>query len=134
MTLALDASALLARHLIGPARYAVDAACDADADWCASALALAEALALVGPATTTPGERAALERALRRDWDRVVVVPVDTACLDRAAELAAEQPLRLVDAIHLAAALRLPAPVRFVTFDPRQIPVALSLGFDVVST
>ena len=40
----------------------------------------------------------------------------------------------LVDAIHLAAADRLPRPVTFVTFDPAQIPVALSLGFDVVST
>jgi len=44
------------------------------------------------------------------------------------------QPLRTVDALHLAAADRLPPPVRFVTFDPRQIPVALALGLDVVST
>ena len=44
-----------------------------------------------------------------------------------------EQPLRLADALHLAAADRLPRPVTFVTFDPMQIPVALSLGFDVVS-
>jgi hypothetical protein len=42
--------------------------------------------------------------------------------------------VRTVDAIHLAAADRLPRPVTFCTFDPRQIPVALSLGFDVVST
>jgi hypothetical protein len=38
------------------------------------------------------------------------------------------------DAIHLAAATRLPQPIRFVTFDPAQIPVALSLGFEVVSS
>jgi hypothetical protein len=37
-----------------------------------------------------------------------------------------------VDAIHLAAADRLPRPVRFATFDPSQIPVALALGFQVV--
>jgi hypothetical protein len=45
-----------------------------------------------------------------------------------------EQPLRLSDALHLAAADRLPRPLQFVTFDPGQIPVAMSLGFDVVST
>mgnify|MGYP003392494850 CR=1 FL=1 len=28
---------------------------------------------------------------------------------------------------------RLPRPVTFVTFDPTQIPVALGLGFEVVS-
>ena len=43
----------------------------------------------------------------------------------------ATQPVRLTDAIHLAAAERLPGPVRFVTFDPAQIGVALGLGFDV---
>ena len=44
------------------------------------------------------------------------------------------KPLRDGDAIHLAAADRLPKPITFCTFDPRQIPVALALSFDVVST
>ncbi|QXC61296.1 type II toxin-antitoxin system VapC family toxin [Aquihabitans sp. G128] len=56
------------------------------------------------------------------------MVPLDQGCLDRAAELTREHPLRTVDALHLAAATRLPGPVTFVTFDPRQIPVALALG------
>ena len=41
--------------------------------------------------------------------------------------------VNLTDAIHLAAAERLPRPVRFVTFDPAQIGAALGLGFNVVS-
>ena len=57
-----------------------------------------------------------------------IVIPCDAALLVR------NQPLHVSDAIHLAAATRLPAPVRFVTFDPAQIPVALSLGFEVVSS
>ena len=61
------------------------------------------------------------------------MVPVDQRCLDRAATLLREQPLRLADAVQLAAAERLPRPLVYVTFDPAQIPVALSLGFDVVS-
>ena len=48
--------------------------------------------------------------------------------------LVRNQPLHVSDAIHLAAATRLPGPIRFVTFDPAQIPVALSLGFEVVSS
>ena len=134
MSLALDTSALVARHLAVPARAVALEAMRADPDWCASALALTEALVLIDRLTDEPGVRADLEDAVRLDWDRVAVVPVDAACLDRAADLARAQPLRLSDALHLAAADRLPRPLRFVTFDPGQIPVALALGFDVVST
>ena len=134
MTLALDTTALLGRFLSGPHRQVVVDAMAADPVWCASALALAEALPLVDRATENPLDRDRLRRALRDDWERTHVVPVDALCLDRAAELAREQPLRTVDALHLAAADRLPPPVTFVTFDPRQIPVALALGFAVVST
>lgn len=134
MTLALDTTALLGRFVSGPHRQVVVDAMAADPVWCASALALAEALPLVDRATDNPVDRDRLRRAIRDDWERTHVVPVDAICLDRAAELAREQPLRTVDALHLAAADRLPPPVTFVTFDPRQIPVALALGFDVVST
>ena len=96
--------------------------------------ALTEALVLIDRLTDEPELRDELEDAVRLDWDRLAVVPVDAACLDRAAELARAQPLRLSDALHLAAADRLPRPVRFLTFDPGQIPVALSLGFEVIST
>ena len=132
--LALDSSALLARYLGGPARQVVLDAMAGDDNWCASALALSEVLALIERASTLEAERDALRRAVRDDWERINVVPVDQACLDRAAELGRTQPVRTVDAIHLAAADRLPKPITFCTFDPRQIPVALALGFDVVST
>ena len=132
--LALDSSALLARYLGGPARQVVLDAMAADDDWCASALALSEVLALAERAASLEAERDALRRAVRDDWERINVVPVDQVCLDRAAELGRTQPVRTVDAIHLAAADRLPKPVTFCTFDPRQIPVALALGFTVTST
>ena len=132
--LALDSSALLARYLGGPARQVVLDAMAADDDWCASSLALSEVLALIERASTLEAERDALRRAVRDDWERINVVPVDQVCLDRAAEIGRTQPVRTVDAIHLAAADRLPKPITFCTFDPRQIPVALALGFDVVST
>ena len=132
--IALDSSALVARYLGGPSRVVVLDAMAVDDDWCASALALSEVLALGERAATLEAERDALRRAVRDDWERINVVPVDQLCLDRAAEIGRTQPVRTVDAIHLAAADRLPKPVTFCTFDPRQIPVALALGFDVVST
>ncbi len=132
MTVFFDTSAVVALHVENPLRrHAVEAL---HTTTCVSALALTEALALIAKLTDEPVLQADLEDALRLQWDRYAVVPVDQRCIDRAAALLREQPLRLADAIHLAAADRLPRPLTFVTFDPSQIPVALSLGFDVVSS
>jgi len=136
MTVFLDTSAVLALHVESPLRRTVaDAIDSADpSPACVSALALTEALAGI---TRLVDERILqddLEDALRLQYDRYAVVPLDQRCLDRAAVLMREQPIRLADALHLAAADRLPRPVTFVTFDAAQIPVALSLGFDVVSS
>ena len=134
MTIFCDTSALLARHLDAPVRrLAVDAMADHDV-WCAAASALPEALVAVDRLTDEPVLRGELEDLLRLDWDRFHVVPLDAACLDRAAVLARAQPVHVADAIHLAAADRLPRPLAYLTFDPNQIPVALSLGFDVISS
>jgi uncharacterized protein len=131
MSVYFDTSAVMALHIESPLRrLAADAL---GKPTCVSALALTEALALIAKLTDEPVVQADLEDALRLQWDRYAVVPLDQRCLDRAAQLLREQPLRLADALHLAAADRLPRPITFVTFDPSQIPVALSLGFDVVS-
>jgi len=134
MTLMLDTSAFVALHVIGSARAVVTEALKGDTEWCASALCMTEALAVVDRMTDEAVVRHDLEDALRRTWDYLAIVPVDQRCLDEAALLVRNQPLHVSDAIHLAAATRLPAPIRFVTFDPAQIPVALSLGFEVVSS
>lgn len=133
MTVMLDTSALLAIAVEGDQRGVVLEALEDDAVWCASAMALTEALPALDRLTDEAILRADLEDAIRLVWDRLHVVPVDQRCLDRAATLARIQPVRLTDAIHFAAAERLPGPVRFVTFDPAQIGVALGLGLDVVS-
>ena len=133
MTLALDTSALLALVVEGTQRAIVLDALNSDPVWCASAMALTEALPAIDRLTDEPILRADLEDAVRLAWDHLHIVPVDQRCLDRAATLSRLQPVRLTDAIHLAAAERLPAPVRFITFDPAQIGVAIGLGLDVVS-
>ena len=134
MTLALDTSALLALAVEGAEREIVLGALDSDPVWCASALALTEALPAIDRLTDESILRSDLEDAVRLAWDHLHIVPVDQRCLDRAASLSRLQPVRLTDAIHFAAAERLPGPVRFVTFDPAQIGVALGLGLDVVSS
>jgi predicted nucleic acid-binding protein len=134
MTIALDTTALLARYLDGPYRPQVLDAMDADHAWCASALALTEALSLVDRLGDDPTRTDELRRAIRDDWERIHVVPLDHRCLDRATEIGRTQPVRTVDALHLAAADRLPRPLSFATFDPAQIPVAVAMGFDVVSS
>lgn len=133
MTIVLDTSALLAIAVDGTQRTVSLDALAADPVWCASAMALTEALPAIDRLTEEEVFREDLEDAVRLIWDHLHVVPVDQRCLDRAAALARVQPVRLTDAIHFAAAERLPRPIRFVTFDPAQIGVALGLGLDVVS-
>src|SRR5262249_49161048 len=97
------------------------------------ALALSEALMLAERVSPGPAAADELRRALRDDWERVTVVPVDQLCLDRAAELGRTQPLRTIDAIHLAAADRLPRPAPSPAPAPGQTPVARALGFGVAA-
>lgn len=134
MTIALDTTALLTRFLDSPGRPQLLAAMDRDHVWCASTLAMSEALMLIERIDDDRARTDELRRALRDDWERIHRIPVDGTCLERAAELGRTQPLRTVDAIHLAAADRLPKPTSFATFDPAQIPVALALGFDVLES
>ncbi len=134
MTIVLDTTALLARFIEGPANAVICDAMEQDPEWCASALTLSESLMLIDRLGDDPARTDELRRALRDDWERIHVIPVDQRCLDKAAELGRTQPLRSIDALHLAAAERLGAEVKFATFDPAQIPVALALGYEVIST
>jgi len=130
----LDTSALLAVAIDGPMREITLDALATEAVWSASAMALTEALPTIDRLTDDAILRLDLEDAVRLVWDHLHVVPVDQRCLDRAAALSRTQPVRLSDAIQFASAERMPGPIRFVTFDPVHIGVALGLGFDVVSS
>jgi uncharacterized protein len=133
MTLAIDASALVKRYLREPGRDLVLEAMAEDPVWCASALARTEAQVALHRVAIGRHQQRQLWAALREDWDAFVVVPVDPQCLARATEIGAGFGVRTVDAIHLAAADRLPRPLRYLTFDRQQIPAATSLGMEVIS-
>lgn len=133
MTLYVDTSALVRRYLHDRHRNLVLDAMAADPVWAASNLVRSEAQVALHRAAVSPRQQQALWRELRDEWEAFWVVPLDDRCLARAVEVGATFGLRMIDAIHLASADRLPAPVRFITFDRRQIPAAASLGFDVIS-
>ena len=132
-TLYVDTSALVRRYLHDRHRAVVlDAMAGADA-WAASSLVRSEAQVALHRASVSPRQQQALWRELRDEWEAFWVVPLDDRCMARAVEIGATYGVRIVDAIHLAAADRLPGPVRYLTFDRRQIPAADALGFEVVS-
>jgi uncharacterized protein len=133
MTLAIDASALVKRYLREPGRDLVLETMADDPVWCASALARAEAMVALHRVAIGHHQQRQLWAALREDWDAFVVVPVDERCLARAVEIGAGFGVRSVDAIHLAAADRLPRPLSYLTFDRQQIPAAAALGMEVIS-
>lgn len=130
---AVDTSALVRRYVRADGHGLVTEAM-AEADlWCASALARAETLQALHRVAVTRGQHDRLWAALRADWDRFHVVPLDDRCLAEAVEIGSTFRVRSVDAIHLAAANRLPRPVRYLTLDRRQIPAAAALGLEVVA-
>jgi hypothetical protein len=133
MTLYVDSSALVRRYLRDRHRALVVDAMGGDEPWCASALARTEAQLALHRASVSARQQQALWRALRDEWEAFWVVPLDERCLARAVELGATYRVRLVDAVHLAAADRLPGPVRYLTLDRQQIAAAAALGFEVVS-
>lgn len=131
--LAIDTSALVRRYVRGSGHGLVTEAMADDPTWCASALARAETLQALHQLAVTPGQHDALWHMLRTDWDTFHVVPVDDRCLADAVEIGSTYRVRSVDAVHLAAAARLPRPLRYLTFDRRQIPAAAGLGLEVVA-
>jgi predicted nucleic acid-binding protein len=133
VTLAIDPSALIARYVPGPDRALVNATMADDATWCASDLARTEVMLALHRLAGAEVLANDLWAAARADFDGFVLVPVDERCTTTAIELGAAYGLRTVDAIHLAAADRLPRPVRYLTLDRHQIPAAAALGFDLVA-
>jgi predicted nucleic acid-binding protein len=129
----VDTSALVRRYLRDRhSGVVVEAMADDDA-WSASALARTEAQLALHRASVSARQQGDLWRELREEWDAFWVVPMDERCMARAVEIGATYGVRIVDAVHLAAADRLPGPVRYLTFERQQIPAADALGFEVIS-
>ena len=123
----LDTSALVKRYVAEDGTDLVVTRMAEDSEWVVSAVARSEAeisLCRLGFAREEGSEPWA---RLRDDWARCLVVPVDPACLERAIEIGCKLDVRTLDAVHLAAADRLPRPLVVLTFDRRQADAARSM-------
>ena len=133
MALSVDTSALLCRYLPDARRRFVNEVMMAHDQWIVSALARTEVLLALHQAAGTPDRHRSLWDGVAGDWDLFWEVPLDRRCMSRATEVGARYSLSVVNAVHLAAADRLPRPVEYLTLDRRQIPAAADLGLVVRS-
>ncbi|MHB1571575.1 MAG: PIN domain-containing protein [Solirubrobacteraceae bacterium] len=102
MSLYLDSSALVKRYVAEPDSELVRAAMQADGGWFVCRIAFVETVRAVGLAA---GEGAT--RPVRAERPCFGVVEVDQELVEHAAQLALDDDLRSLDALHLAAALLL---------------------------
>ncbi len=133
MAVVVDTSALLCRYLPDARRRFVDEVMSTHDQWIVSALARTELMLALHQAAGAPDRHRSLWDSVGGDWDLFWEVPLDGRCMSRASEVGARYGLGVVDAIHLAAADRLPRPLEYLTLDRRQIPAAADLGFEVRS-
>jgi len=127
----LDTSALVKRYVEEQGTEFVLRRMDEDPDWAVSSVARTEAEITLCRLGFDPYEANGPRQRLREDWERCHVIPVDLACLDRAAEIGCQHEIRTLDALHLAAAERLPRPLVLLTFDRRQARAAGTMDLPV---
>lgn len=132
MSLYLDSSALLKRYVTEPDSADCERIIRSDPSWVTARHTWVEVVRNLHRLVEPP-ERVRLEKAFRSDWRRINVVELDRETCEMAADLAKAHDVRTLDALHVAAALRVGgAGFPFVTFDVRQGQAARALGFTVL--
>lgn len=124
----LDTSALVKRYVAEEGTEEALELMESDREWCASALCAAETRVTLCHLGLDESTLTAATTAFEADWDRFIVVPVDERCLTEAIAIGCSHRVRTLDAIHLAAAVRLPGDTAFATFDARQREACVALG------
>lgn len=131
--LALDTSALVKRYVEENHSDWLAEVMDGDPDWYGSMLVACEGPIVVGRSTNSAEELAMVDQRLTADLDQFRFVPVDGECLVDAVQIGRGFGLRTLDAIHVAAARRMPADCRFVTFDRSQERAARQVGLELLA-
>jgi uncharacterized protein len=128
LNLYLDASALVKRYVAQPGSEVVrDAMADAHA-WFMCRIGFVETYRALGIAA---GDRVAQRFAT--EWPAFGSIEVDAGLAEAAAGLAVQRGLRTLDALHLAAALVLPADrLLFAAWDERLRTAARASGLRLV--
>lgn len=124
----LDASALVKRYVDEEGSGVVRQAMDRARVLSTCRLCFVETVRAVG---LSAGQRGV--KRVEGEWRWFDVVDVDQALAERAAALALSHRLRALDALHLAAALSLPAgDLTFVTWDARLHSAARGEGLETL--
>ncbi len=131
--LALDTSALVKRYIDEPHSEWLAEAMDDDPEWHGSMLVACEGPIVVGRSTSSAEDLTAIDRRLTADLDQFRFVQVDGDCLADAVQIGRSFRLRTLDAVHLAAARRLPGSCRFITFDRDQTRAAAEMGLELLA-
>ena len=130
MTLYLDSSALVKRYIREDGSDEVRKAMATASRWSSCRHGFVEAVRAVGLKAGEPGAK-----RVRSEWQTCSVIELDQDLAERAARLAIETGLRTLDALHLAAALALPAEsVVFGTWDLRLHRIARERGLPTLPT
>jgi predicted nucleic acid-binding protein len=127
VTLFLDTSALVKRYVAEEGTDLVLERMGEDPGWIVSAVARSELEITLCRLGFEVSDSSAVWRRFLDDWEHCQVVPVDPACLQRAGEIGCRFDVRTLDALHLAAADRLPRPLVVLTFDRRQADAARAM-------
>lgn len=123
----LDAGALVKRYVAEEGSEALIATMAAAEGWAICRVGYVETARAVGLAAGKPAVR-----RLNADWPSFEVVEVDASLAEHAAELAAPNELRSLDALHLAAALLIASEgMTLATWDVRLHRAAQSQGLAV---
>ena len=132
MTLYVDSSALLKRYIDEPESPQCERHLLADPRWVTAALTHVEVRRNLAR-LLDGADLVAAQTYHRRDWERLNVVALDARTLELAAEIAESTGARSLDALHLAAAMRLGVgAITVLTYDVRQAQVARRLGVPVI--
>jgi len=131
--IAVDTSALVKKYLNEQHSQWMEDLMFEDQEWCGSMLLATESAVAVARDIERTEDLNSVDQELTRDLDRFNFISVDADCLANAVDIGRAFGLRTLDAIHLAAARRLPNDCRFITFDDRQREAAESLGIELLA-
>lgn len=133
MSLYVDTSALLKRYVDEPDSARAEQYLLADTVWITARHTFVEMrrnLARLLEGKALAGARSAFST----DWRRTNIVEIDETTAEIAAQIGETTGCRTLDALHLAAAMRVggPGAVTVLTFDVRQAQAARTIGLAVI--
>ncbi len=129
----VDTSALIKRYVVESDSVRCTGYLLADLDWVTAGHTLVEVRRTLARLLPDAAARSSALADFAKDWARMYVVELDATTCESAAAIAESTGARSLDALHLAAAVRVGGrQSTFLTFDIRQAQAARALDLVVV--